>query len=111
MNFTTDGNEFVRFDEHEDAVVAIELVGSQSVDVCRCSGSGLKIPRAADAFCGPGARHRVLRCKHCDERFLRGRNETARVHYTSRQRRGGRVATTCVALGRSGTLVRSNITP
>jgi len=33
MNFTADGNEFVHFDEYEDAVVAIELVGSQSVDV------------------------------------------------------------------------------
>src|SRR4051794_20761830 len=28
-----DGNEFVHFDEYEDTVVAIELVGSQSVDV------------------------------------------------------------------------------
>jgi hypothetical protein len=27
------GDEFVRFDEYEDAVVAIELVGSQSADV------------------------------------------------------------------------------
>jgi hypothetical protein len=30
-----DGNQFVHFDEYEDAVVAIELVGSQSVDVPR----------------------------------------------------------------------------
>ena len=33
MNFAADGTEFVHFDEFEDAVVAIELVGSQSVDV------------------------------------------------------------------------------
>jgi hypothetical protein len=33
MNFTADGKDFVHFDEYEDAVVAIELVGSQSVDV------------------------------------------------------------------------------
>ena len=33
MNFAAGGNEFVHFDECEDAVVAIELVGSQSVDV------------------------------------------------------------------------------
>jgi hypothetical protein len=33
MNSTADREEFVHFDEYEDAVVAIELVGSQSVDV------------------------------------------------------------------------------
>ena len=33
MNFSADGNEFIHFDEYEDAVVAIELVGSQSVDL------------------------------------------------------------------------------
>src|SRR5712671_6419451 len=30
---STEGNEFVHFDEYEDAVVAIKLVGSQSVDL------------------------------------------------------------------------------
>jgi hypothetical protein len=30
---STEGNEFVHFDEYEDSVAAIELVGSQSVDV------------------------------------------------------------------------------
>ena len=33
MNSPAEGNEFVHFDEYEDAVVAIELVGSQSADV------------------------------------------------------------------------------
>ena len=33
MNSTAEGNEFVHFDKYEDAVVAIELVGSQSADV------------------------------------------------------------------------------
>jgi hypothetical protein len=33
MNSTAEGNEFIHFDEYEDAVVGIELVGSQSADV------------------------------------------------------------------------------
>jgi hypothetical protein len=33
MNSAAEGNEFVHLDEYEDAVVAIELVGSQSADV------------------------------------------------------------------------------
>ena len=33
LDDAAEGNEFVHFDEYEDVVVAIELVGSQSVDV------------------------------------------------------------------------------
>ena len=41
MNFTADGNEFVHFDEYEDAVVAIKSSVERShVCSCRCAERG-----------------------------------------------------------------------